>query len=235
MSNISEKLDKIASALEEAGNVDLALKIDTLSDKIELGEKEASKEVVAAEELIASEYEGLEIAFREVDAANEEIAMAERAIEAARTRKRKWTKGIDLKKGRLTSYKKPGESMEDAAKRALNSDDPSVRGMGSFFFAAKKMRHQKGKKNKSAAEGKTKAENRPSPVFESTNPKVKDDKDHFPIQDEAHGRNALARVNQYSEAPEWYDGSLEDLKKTVADAVKNKFPDIEVTEESYKS
>lgn len=69
-------------------------------------------------------------------------------------------------------------------------------------------------------------------VFPAGSAKVKDEKDHFPIPDEAHGRNALQRANQYSEAPSWYDGSLESLKETVAEKVKSKFPGIEVSEES---
>jgi len=218
MNSTFKKLEKVAKMLDECGKDDLSKKVRGLIPKL------------AAEELIAAEYAELEEVINGYDEANQEIAAAERIIEAAAKRKKKWTKGIDLKKGRLTEYKKPGESMEDAAKRALNSDDPSVRGMGSFYFATKRMRKQK-KKGKAA--GDTKAENRPQPVFESTNPKVKDDKDHFPINDEAHARNALARANQYDEAPSWYDGSLDELKKTVADAVKAKYPDIEVTEESY--
>lgn len=76
---------------------------------------------------------------------------------------------------------------------------------------------------------------RPAPVFPRESPKVKDDKDHFPIPDAAHGRNALARVNQYGEVPGWYDGSLEDLKAAVVKAVKSKFPSIDVEEEKYES
>lgn len=41
-------------------------------------------------------------------------------------------------------------------------------------------------------------------VFPAEHPKVKDDKDHFPITNKAQAQNALARANQYSEAPEWY-------------------------------
>lgn len=76
---------------------------------------------------------------------------------------------------------------------------------------------------------------RPAPVFGDGDSKVKDGKDHFPIPDEAHARNALQRVNQYSEVPEWFDGSLEELKDKVVSAVKSKFPDIEIDEEKYKS
>jgi hypothetical protein len=75
---------------------------------------------------------------------------------------------------------------------------------------------------------------RPAPIFSDSDSKVKDGKDHFPIPDEAHARNALQRVNQYSAAPDWYDGSLEEVKKKVMDAVKNKFPDIEIDEGKYK-
>jgi hypothetical protein len=56
----------------------------------------------------------------------------------------------------------------------------------------------------------------------------------FPIPDEAHGRNALSRANQYSSAPKWYDGSLDSLVKAVHRKVKAKFPGIETTEKSAK-
>jgi hypothetical protein len=100
---------------------------------------------LASEELIASDVALIEMSLQEVEAADREINAAWETIEAARKRKKKWVQNINLKKGRLTKYKRPGESMEDAANRALNSDDPSVRGMGSFFMAAHKFKHKKGK------------------------------------------------------------------------------------------
>jgi len=63
-------------------------------------------------------------------------------------------------------------------------------------------------------------------VFQSTHPKVKDNKDHFPINDLAHGRNALARVMQYDSAPSWYDGTLGGLQSAVKRAVYKKFPGL---------
>ena len=75
---------------------------------------------------------------------------------------------------------------------------------------------------------------RPEEAFVFPPSSSKDKKGHFPIPDLAHARNALARANQYGESPSWYEGSLESLKKSVANAVKRKFPSIEVTEESYK-
>jgi 5'(3')-deoxyribonucleotidase len=75
---------------------------------------------------------------------------------------------------------------------------------------------------------------RPAPIFPKESPKVKDDKDHFPIPDKNHGLNALARVNQYGAAPSWYEGSLEDLKAAVLKAVKSKFPGIEIEEKKFK-
>lgn len=69
-------------------------------------------------------------------------------------------------------------------------------------------------------------------VFPADSTAVKDDKDHFPIHDKSHARNALARANQYSKSPSWYTGSLDSLKKRVAEKVKSKFPSIEVSEES---
>lgn len=71
-------------------------------------------------------------------------------------------------------------------------------------------------------------------IFPADSTSVKDDKDHFPIPDEAHARNALARANQYSSAPSWYTGSLESLVDRVSSAVKKKFPGIDVSEKSEK-
>lgn len=63
---------------------------------------------------------------------------------------------------------------------------------------------------------------------------AKDKKDHFPINNEAQARNALARVNQYSSAPEWYSGSLQSLVSLVARKVHSKYPGIKVSEKSKK-
>jgi hypothetical protein len=67
-------------------------------------------------------------------------------------------------------------------------------------------------------------------IFQSDSSKVKDDADHFPINDLKQARNALARVGQYDKSPEWYKGSLKSLKDTIKKAVKKKFPSIEVSE-----
>jgi len=77
--------------------------------------------------------------------------------------------------------------------------------------------------------------NRGKCVFQSTHPKVKDDKDHFPINNAGQARNALARANQYKKAPAWYSGSLQSLKKAVARAVKAKYPSIKVTKAATES
>jgi FMN phosphatase YigB (HAD superfamily) len=82
--------------------------------------------------------------------------------------------------------------------------------------------------------GDAKERSRPNPVFDHTDPKVLDNADHFPINTEKRARAALSYANHYHESPGWYDGSLEELKKKVADAVKKAYPDIEVSEESYK-
>ena len=48
-----------------------------------------------------------------------------------------------MKKGRLTAYKKKDESMSEAAKRAMGSDDPSVKKMGALYFTLRKMSKKK--------------------------------------------------------------------------------------------
>lgn len=68
-------------------------------------------------------------------------------------------------------------------------------------------------------------------IFPADSSSVNDNKGHFPIPDVEHGRNAIARVNQYSSLPKWYKGEM-DLKQFVehvVNKVRNKFPSIEVS------
>jgi hypothetical protein len=88
------------------------------------------------------------------------------------------------------------------------------------------------KELKKKTDPKAKVRNRPSAIFESTHSKVKDKKDHFPIDTIGRARNALARANQFDSAPEWWSGSLKELKNAVVRAVKGKYPSIKVTEKS---
>jgi hypothetical protein len=83
------------------------------------------------------------------------------------------------------------------------------------------------------AKKRLKKNTRPEPVFSDSDPKVKDGKDHFPINTLVRARNALQRVNQYSSAPAWYSGSLSEVKNRVVRAVKRKYPSIEVDESKY--
>jgi hypothetical protein len=84
-----------------------------------------------------------------------------------------------------------------------------------------------GKKDPKAA-----VRNKPNPVFSDKSSKVKDAKDHFPLGSVAQARNALARVNQFTKVPSWFDGSLKELKAAVARAVKKEYPSIEVTKKA---
>ena len=81
---------------------------------------------------------------------------------------------------------------------------------------------------------KAKSRNRPDPVFDDSSPKVKDDKDHFPVNTLARARNALARASQYSKKPAWYDGTLKSLVSRVRSKVKSEYPSIELTKASAK-
>lgn len=76
--------------------------------------------------------------------------------------------------------------------------------------------------------------NRGAVVFPANSKKVKDNKDHFPINDANQARNALSRVSQYNSVPPWYSGSLEELKMAVRSAVKRKYKNIEVTDPKSK-
>jgi hypothetical protein len=78
-----------------------------------------------------------------------------------------------------------------------------------------------------------KSKERGSFIFPSTHSKVKSG-DHFPIDTEGRARNALARANQYSKAPKWWSGSLQELVSAVARAVHSKYKNIEVSKKSKK-
>lgn len=68
-------------------------------------------------------------------------------------------------------------------------------------------------------------------IFPADSSSVNDNKGHFPIPDVNHGRNAIARVNQYSSLPNWYSGemNLKQLVEHVVNEVHKKFPSIEVS------
>ena len=79
-----------------------------------------------------------------------------------------------------------------------------------------------------------KVRNRGNVVFPAESSKVKDDKDHFPINSKSQARNALSRASQYSSVPPWYAGSLSGLVGAVQRKVKAKYPGIETTKASKK-
>lgn len=78
---------------------------------------------------------------------------------------------------------------------------------------------------------KAELRNRGDVVFPAESSKVKDNKDHFPINSLAQARNALARAGQYDRSPKWFDGTLTELKKKIRSAVHAKYPSIKVSEE----
>ena len=57
-----------------------------------------------------------------------------------------------------------------------------------------------------------KVRNRGKVIFPAGSSKVKDNKDHFPINDANQARNSIARVGQYRVVPPWYNGTLEEYK-----------------------
>lgn len=88
------------------------------------------------------------------------------------------------------------------------------------------------KKEKKKLDPKAKVRNRGTVCVPAES--AKDKKDHFPINDEDQARNALARVHQYSSAPEWYKGSLKGLQDLVSRKVHSKYPSIGKSEKKSK-
>jgi len=87
------------------------------------------------------------------------------------------------------------------------------------------------KKDNSRSDPKAKTRNRGKCVFPAEHSKVKDNKDHFKINNAGQARNALARAGQYNKVPPWFKGSLEQLKNSIQRAVKQHFPSIEVSKD----
>ena len=87
---------------------------------------------------------------------------------------------------------------------------------------------------KKKVDPKAKVRNKGKVVFPANSSKVKDKKDHFPINSAAQARNALARANQFKTVPPWFKGTLKELVSAVARAVKREYPGIEVTKKSKK-
>ena len=54
------------------------------------------------------------------------------------------------------------------------------------------------------------------------------------INDVNQARNALARANQYTSVPDWYNGTLKELVSAVVKAVGNKYKSIDISEKSKK-
>lgn len=92
--------------------------------------------------------------------------------------------------------------------------------------SAKEVDDEINETKKKTRDPKAKIRNRGNVVFPAGSKKVKDNKDHFPINSKAQARNALARSNQYSGSPPWYSGSVSELIKSVKSAVKGKYPSI---------
>jgi len=152
---------------------------------------------------------------------------------------KKQDKSHAIKAGDLKQLKSSSESTEEPEEDEeidpLNDDiqntiDEMLDSDEVLDEAKKKLVGKSGRPLKKGAAGRS----RGKCVFPYEHSKVTDKKDHFPINTENQARNALGRVNQYKKAPKWYEGSIESLVKTVANAVKKAYPDIKVTKAAEK-
>ena len=89
-------------------------------------------------------------------------------------------------------------------------------------------------KDSKKTDSKAKVRNRGDVVFPAESSKTKDDKDHFPINNENQARNALSQAGKYTTAPPWYNGSLKSLVDAVKRKVHSKYKGIEVSKSNKK-
>jgi len=63
-------------------------------------------------------------------------------------------------------------------------------------------------------------------VFPSDNPKVTDNKDHYPYNSLSQARNALSRMMQHDGCPKWYKGTLDELRGAIKRSVYKAYPGL---------
>ena len=85
--------------------------------------------------------------------------------------------------------------------------------------------------NEEKKDPKAKVRNRGDVIFPAESKSVKDDADHFPINNMGQARNALSRAGQTDgKAPSWYDGDYKSFRRKVRTDVHKKYPSIKINE-----
>lgn len=133
----------------------------------------------------------------------------------------------DIESGKIES----GELEQMEASKAAKSQS-SLQKLAKELKKSLTKKDNKKEWNFNKLDPKAKTRNKSEAVFDDKHPKVTDKKDHFPIDTIGRARNALARANQFDKAPEWWSGSLKELKNTVVRAVHAKYPSIEITKKA---
>ena len=86
-----------------------------------------------------------------------------------------------------------------------------------------------------ASDAKAKVRNRGTCVYPADHPKVKDNKDHYPINSEDQARTALRYANkEKGEAPPWFSGTVKEFLNGIVRKVRKEYPGIQITEKSKK-
>jgi hypothetical protein len=71
-------------------------------------------------------------------------------------------------------------------------------------------------------------------IFPADHPKVKDNKDHFPINTIGRARNALSRANAFTKSPSWFNGTVDQFINSIVRAVKKAYPSIKISDAAKK-
>lgn len=136
-------------------------------------------------------------------------------------------KGVDISMeawgNRIDKADKSGYSLVDihfAGGALLDKEEPAEPSAGVLEFAK--------------VVEKEPAKSRGEVVFTAGAERIKDNKDHFPINTLNQAKNALVRVAQYKSVPKWYDGPLSEVQDKVKAAVKKKYPEVEVSNETLE-
>jgi hypothetical protein len=115
-------------------------------------------------------------------------------------------------------------------KLATASSEHGNKSIDELFAKASDYYNQSLESQAAKEDSKAKVRNRGKVVFPAESSHVKDNKDHFPINDADQARNALAQVAKYTSVPSWYKGTLKALKDAVHKEVEKHYKSIKVSD-----
>lgn len=197
--------------------------------EIEKSSVKGGKDNMKISKEIAEKVKAEEIAKAEKEKATKEVVKKDKKVKEPEAKK-------DEAKAEVVKSEeapKPEEKKEDTAPKVEIVDDKKVRVTIPKVEKPKEEAKKEEKKPEVKVEPKAdekkeeaKSQEKAEAVFAKDSSKVKDEKEHLSIKDVEKAKSVLARVEQFDKVPEWYSGTLEELKTEVKTTIEKQYPDI---------